>query len=139
MATSGERSVDLALHIGNVWRLAVARPHLLAAHAAAYVALAQDEAAAGKRQLRHRAVLLGLCLGGLLVGVTLLGMALMLWASLPPGTLAQQGLLLAVPAVPLLVAAWAAWALRRAEASPLWAALKVQLARDLTLLHAHDS
>ena len=139
MAASAERSVELAQHIGTVWRLALARPHLLAAHAAAYAALAQDEAAASRALMRRRALLLALCLGGLLVGTTLLGVALMLWASVPSGTLPMPGLLVVVPALPLLLAAWAAWALSRAESMPLWAALKLQAARDLALLRSHGT
>ena len=138
MAASAESSVDLAQHIGTVWRLALARPHLLAAHVAAYAALAQVEAAASRRLMRRRVWLLALCQGGLVVGTTLLGVALMLWASSPPGTLVQPGVLWAVPAFPLLLAAWAGWALKRAASWPLWAALKAQAANDLALLRAHD-
>ena len=132
MAASTERSVEMARRMATVWRLGRARPELLAAHAAAYAALAQDGAAASTR-------LLGLCVGGLLVGTTLLGVALILWVSVPFGTPAQIGVLLAVPALPLLLATWAAWAWRHAGPWPLWAALEVQAARDLTLLRAHDS
>jgi hypothetical protein len=139
MAAPAERSVELAQHIGTVWRLALARPHLLAAHAAAYAALAQDEAAVSRRLMRRRVLLLALCLGGLLVGTTLLGVALMLWASAPSATLLLPGLLLAVPALPLLLAAWAAWALHHAESMPLWSALKEQAARDLALLRSHGT
>ena len=137
MAASAEHSVELAQHLGTVWRLALARPQLLAAHAAAYAALAQDEAAASRRLMRRRVLLLVLCLGGLLVGTTLLGVAVMLWAIVPSSTGLLPGLLLAVPALPLLLAAWAAWVLSRAESMPLWSALKVQAARDLALLRSH--
>ncbi len=139
MAASTERSVEMARRMATVWRLGRARPELLAAHAAAYAALAQDGAAASTRLLGRRALLLGLCVGGLLVGTTLLGVALILWVSVPFGTPAQIGVLLAVPALPLLLATWAAWAWRHAGPWPLWAALEVQAARDLTLLRAHDS
>jgi len=138
MAATAERSVELAQHMATVWRLGRARPHLLAAHAASYAALAQAEAAASTRLIRQRALLIALCASGLLVGSILLGVALMLWASSPPGALALPGVLWAVPAVPLLLAAWAGWSLNRAETWPLWAALKAQAANDMALLRAHD-
>ncbi len=138
MAASAERSVELAQHIATVWRLGRARPHLLAAHAAAYAALAQAEAATSTRLIRQRALLIAVCASGLLVGSMLLGVALMLWASSPPGTMALPVVLWAVPALPLLLAAWAAWALSRAGTWPLWAALKMQAANDMALLRAHD-
>lgn len=139
MAASAERSVELAQHIATVWRLARARPHLLAAHAAAYAALAQAEAAASTRLIRQRALLLALCASGLLVGTMLLGVALMLWAGSPPGSPALPSVLWAVPAMPLLLAAGAGWALNRAGSVPLWSALKAQAASDLALLQAHDT
>jgi hypothetical protein len=139
MAATAPRGVELAHHIATVWRLARARPHLMAAHAAAYAALAQDEAAASTRLIRRRVLWLALCAGGLLVGTMLLGVALMLWASSPPGTLALPGVFWAVPALPLLLAGWAGWVLNRADSLPLWTAVKAQAASDLALLRTHDN
>ena len=97
----------------------------------------RDGAAASLALLRQRALLVAACWSGLLVAAVLLGVALMLWGSAPPGTLARPWVLFVVPAVPLSVALLALAVLMRAAAPPLWATLRAQAAADLALMNAH--
>ena len=118
----------------TLWQLALARPQLVAAHLAGYAALLHEEAAGSAVLLRRQAGLLALVHGSLLTTVVLTGMALMLWAALPTGSLAQPWVLLAVPALPLLVGLWALLAWRRVPVLPAWLTLREQFEADLTLL-----
>lgn len=86
-------------------RLVVDEPQVLAEHLAAYAGLLVEEGgqAIERSQRRYgRQALGGIAI---IVGATLCGVALMLWAALPAATMPQPWLLLAVPALPLAVAA----------------------------------
>lgn len=123
----------------RLWRLALTQPHLLGAHAAGYATLLHEGAAPTAAVLRRQALLLAACWGALVAAVTLMGVALMLWAAAPTGTLAHPWMLALVPALPLVAVGMAWPALHRGITLPLWAALQSQLAADAALLRAHGS
>lgn len=116
-----------------VFRLLLAHPELLAEHASAYGELLRAELLAASAAWQRRLRLQMLAGGALLAGVMLLGQAAMLWTVLP-NNLWQ--LLLGVPALPLLVGAWACWALARPQrpGTEAWAGLSRQLSADLALI-----
>lgn len=124
----------------------MARPQLLAEHAAGYAMLVRDQGAESAGLLRRRFVWSAMLVGGLLIGALLSGVAMMLWALAPSNVLAWPWgwsqpapiVLLAVPLVPLCMAAWAAVALRRGRTLPLWAAVQEQIAADAMLLRGRD-
>jgi uncharacterized membrane protein YqjE len=117
-----------------VVHLLATRPQWLAEHAEAYGELAaaelSDAAAHGLRSLLLAAV--ALCALG--VALTLAGMAAMLWAVTPLVPPASFWLLIATPALPLLVALACLLARRLAQRDDLFAVLVQQLRADLALL-----
>ena len=115
-------------------RLAAGQPQLLAAHAASYAALVRDEGALSLALLQRRVTLQALAVGAIAVAAALAGVAIMLWATAPAGTLAQAWVLAAVPLLPLLGAGWALRAARRIGPLPLWAAWRRQIDADSALL-----
>jgi hypothetical protein len=86
-------------------RLVVDEPQVLAEHLAAYASLLVEEG--GQAIERSQRRFGQQALGGIaiVVGATLCGVALMLWGALPSDAMPQPWLLLAVPALPLVVAA----------------------------------
>ncbi len=118
-----------------LWQLAAGQPQLLAAHAAGYAALMRDEGAVSLQLVLRRGCLQALVFGGGLAGAVLAGVALMLWAVLPPPTALATAVLLVVPLLPLLLSAWALHLVRQLGPLPLWAAWRHQLAADRALLH----
>ena len=94
-------------------RLIAAKPHLVAQHLGAYADLAAAQAADAAQALQKRFVLGAAVAACLLVGTLLAGMAVLLAAALPLSTMPAPWLLLALPALPLLLAAGLAWRLRR--------------------------
>jgi hypothetical protein len=116
-----------------IFRLLLARPELLVEHASAYGELLRAELLAAGTAWQRRLRLQMLAGGALLAGVVLLGQAAM-WLTVLPDT--RWLLLLAVPALPLLVGAWAWWRLVRPEqpGTEAWTGLSRQLSADLTLI-----
>lgn len=125
---------DMSAALQALWRLAAGQPQLLAAHAAGYAALIRDEGAVSLRLVQRRAGLQALLFGSVIVALVLTGVAVMGWAIAPAGSLSHPWVLLAVPALPWLLAAWALRAARRVGPLPLWAAWQEQLAADRALL-----
>jgi hypothetical protein len=99
--------------LGALFELLVPRSDRLAAQLAGYGELVVAQAELVALQLRQRAWLLGGLIVGGVAGLGLAGMALLLAAALPVAQMPLPGLLLAVPALPLLVAAGCALALWR--------------------------
>ena len=122
--------------VTTLWQLALSRPQLLTAHLAGYAQLALDETALSAALVRRRALLGVVAAVALLLAAVHLGVALMLWATAAPGTLAQPWVLVVVPLVPLLCGVWAWLALRRSASLPLWAALRTQAGADVAVLRA---
>ena len=117
-----------------LFRLVTARPQLLAEHVSAYTDLLAEELTATASLVQRRLALQTVALAGVAVGTVLGGVALMLWAALPEGSLRLPWLLLFTPAVPLAIAAWA-WALSGAvHTGDLLVTLRRQLAADTAML-----
>lgn len=114
-----------------LFRLAASEPALLADHLQAYGELVGSEALAALGHWRRAALLQLAALASAAVGLTLAGVALMLWAI---GPVAVPGLLVAVPALPMLVALGCHLAARSAWAQPGSTVLREQWAADLALL-----
>ena len=115
-------------------KLVATQPQLVAHHLGAYAHLASAQASDALLALRGRAVL-GAAAGALFVlGLLLAGVALLLAAVTPMTQMPAPWLLAAAPAVPLLgaVAAW--WAMRRRPWAWSLDPLREQLAADAALL-----
>jgi hypothetical protein len=122
------------LRLHPLLHLVVREPQLLVDHAAGYAEVAMVEAARAAAQWERR-VAWQLAAGtALVVAVMLAGVGLMLWAALPPGSIARPGLVAAIPLLPLLLAVAAGFRARRAGALPNFERLRRQAASDLMLL-----
>ncbi len=116
-----------------LFRLAASEPALLADHLQAYGELAGGEALDALGRWRHAAVLQLAALASAAVGMTLAGVASMLWAV---GPVAVPWLLVTVPALPLLIALGCHLAARRAWTQRGSSVLREQWAADLALLRS---
>lgn len=84
--------------------LVATKPHLIADHVAAYADLVAEEMGAAFSRWKMRFVLRALALFLMAVSVVLFGVALMLWAVIPPSEIHAAWALIAAPAAPLIVA-----------------------------------
>jgi hypothetical protein len=121
-------------HVHPLLRAAVLQPHLLFEHVSAYGAVLAEEgalaASAWRRQLAWQ-----LAAGaGIAIGLVLAGVAAMLWAVVPEVPPGRAWVLLAVPLLPWLVAAWALRQASRRAAHAPFLALRRQAGADLNLL-----
>lgn len=116
-----------------LFRLAASEPALLADHLQAYGELAGGEALDALGRWRHAAVLQLAALASAAVGMTLAGVASMLWAV---GPVAVPWLLVTVPALPLLIALACHLGARSAWAQRGSSVLREQWAADLALLRS---
>ena len=115
--------------------LLATQPQLLAEHAQAYAALVGQEAGLAYNTWRRRVLLYGLALCGLGVAAVLAGVATLLWFTVTPPPSAV-GVLLAVPALPLLFAVICLLMARQpADATP-FASLRRQVNEDMSMLRA---
>jgi uncharacterized membrane protein len=117
-----------------VLRLLATRPQWLAEHAEAYAELAAAEFDDAAASWRRSVGLSALTLCALSVGGALAGVALMLWAVTPVLPERTAWVLLATPAVPLLLALAGVVAQRLARRQALFAVLRQQVQADLLLL-----
>src|SRR3990167_4589409 len=126
--------------IHPVFRLAASQPQLLAEHAAAYAGLLGEELAMGSARLKRR-LALQLAGGarppggaGARGGGVLLGVALLLWASLPGAGARAPWLFVLTPVLPAVLGLWALWLAQDRETVEWFASLRRQLAEDAALL-----
>ncbi|MEO5775007.1 MAG: hypothetical protein ABIQ32_12945 [Sphingomicrobium sp.] len=114
-------------------RLVATQPQLLADHAEAYAGLVGEEIGRSAASLKHRMLLsaIALCLVG--VAAVLAGVALMLWAVVPPADMQAPWALIAAPAVPAVIAL-VCGLMSRQKPTDRFAALKQQVAADLVML-----
>lgn len=110
------------------------QPSLFAEHADAYADLALAEWQGVTGQLTSRALIWVLTAVLGLVGLMLLGTALLLWAVVPMASMPMPWLLWAVPAVPLLGAGVSAWVAATRREAPAFEALRAQWAQDMATL-----
>lgn len=117
-----------------MFKIVASRPELLAEHLAAYGQLATAQAQAAVAQLQQRALLLGMAALTGLLGVALVGVALLLVAVVPLQEMPAPWLLAVVPLVPLAVAVVCVLQLRGLKATSALAPLREQFAADAALL-----
>ena len=116
-------------------RMLVSRPELLAQHLSGYAQLMTAQLGAAGALLQNRALLLAGLACGLLLGLSLAGVACLFAAALPLSDMPAPWLLIVVPALPLGLAAGCAWALRHQPQVWSSALLREQMALDAALLH----
>jgi hypothetical protein len=121
-----------------LFRLAAARPQLLAEHVAAYTELLAEELSATAGLVKQRLVLQAVALAGAAVGAVLAGVALMLWAALPADSLRAPWFLVLTPALPWAIALWAASMSGAVPSGNLLPTLRRQLADDAAMLRGAD-
>lgn len=121
------------LRLHPVLELALLQPQLLLDHAAACSELLLVEADAAASHWRRRGLWSALAAGSLLAVIVLAGVALLLWAALPAGSLSHPQALVIIPLLPLLpgLLAWQALAQPQPAA---FALLRQQLDADLHLM-----
>lgn len=117
-----------------VFRLAASQPQLLAEHAAGYAGLLAEEVASSGAHIKRRITLQIVGLLSLMVASILAGVAVLLWASLPPASLQQPWLLWFTPLIPAAVGIFAIVLAKNGEAPPAFATLREQFAQDASLL-----
>ena len=117
-----------------LFRLAATRPQLLAEHASAYAELVAEELTSGAMAFRRRLTLQSVAVAGFAVSAVLAGVAAMLWAALPAGSLNVPWLLVLVPALPAVLGSWALSAAGAGTPGELFVALRRQLADDAAML-----
>ena len=115
-------------------RLIATEPHLLGDHVEAYADMVGDEVkktgAAWSMRLGLYAA--ALCLVG--VGLVLTGVALMLWAALPPSGFQAPWVLVVVPLVTFVLAGACVLIARRKPAESGFDNVKKQLSADMAML-----
>lgn len=117
-----------------VFRLAASQPQLLAEHAAGYAGLLAEEVASSGAHIKRRITLQIVGLLSLMVATILGGVAILLWASLPPASLQQPWLLWFTPLVPAALGTVAIMLAQHHKAPPAFATLREQFAQDASLL-----
>lgn len=115
-------------------RMMATRPELLAAHLSAYAQLIGVQADEARMVLRTRALLLAGLASGLLLGLALAGTAGLVVAAVRWDGMPAPWLLIAIPALPLGLAAVCGWALSRQPEAWSTRLLREQMAADAALL-----
>jgi hypothetical protein len=115
-------------------RLIATEPQILGDHVEAYAELVGDEVrkTSSAWSLRIGLYLAALALGS--VGLVLTGVAIMLWGSLPPASLHQPWLLVAVPAASFVAAIICVLCARRNPVENAFDNVKKQLSADMAML-----
>lgn len=120
----------------QLWRLLLSQPNLVATHMGHYAMVLRDDTKLAMAYLRYRSLMWAMCLGCSLLFVGLMGVALLLWGTMPEQTQAHAWVLWWVPCAPLLGTIGSCFALRRKPPAPLWRGLQAQISTDLSLLEA---
>jgi hypothetical protein len=115
-------------------RLIATEPQILGDHVEAYAELVGDELKKTSSAWVTRLALYGAALCLLGVGLIFTGVALMLWASLPPTSLQLPWLLVAVPAVTLIAGLVCAVAAKQSRIESAFDNVKKQLSADMAML-----
>ncbi|MGS5086242.1 hypothetical protein ACVC7V_07005 [Hydrogenophaga sp. A37] len=120
--------------IHPVFRLAAAQPLWLAEHAAAYASLVSEALQQGGERLQQRLVLQLAGAACLVVAFTLLGVAVLLWASFPDAGTRSPWLFWLTPVVPAALGVWALRAAQGRAPEEVFERLRGQLDQDLAML-----
>ena len=110
------------------------RTQLLVEHAEGYAALVAAEAAAASTIWKRNALLNAVALCTFGTAAVLAGVALMLWATVPPQNIQASWALWAAPLLPALVALGCTLLARVSSAPAAFSQLRQQLKADLALL-----
>ena len=113
--------------------LIATRPQLLADHAQAYADLVAAELPRATMVWKRQVLLQGLGFASLGLALLLSGMALMLWGTLPPATMAAPWLLWAVPGLFALTGLLLCLAARRSVERDLLQELRQQISADMAM------
>ena len=114
--------------------LAASQPQLLAEHAGGYAELLALEAGEFSQAWKRRLLLHALALGSALMGLTLAGVAALLWAVTPPAQIQAPWMLWAVPLLPLFGALGCLLVAQSGARGQSFDRLRQQLAADLQML-----
>ncbi|APW48409.1 hypothetical protein RA876_12220 [Rhodoferax antarcticus] len=115
--------------------LLATRPQLLVDHAQAYAALVNEESGLAYGVWLRRVLLYVIALCAVSVAAVLAGVATLLWFTVAPPASAL-GVLVAVPAVPLLLAVVCVLLARQSSKSASFANLRRQINEDVAMLRA---
>jgi hypothetical protein len=114
--------------------LIVREPALLADHAGAYAELLGEEIGVASAQWKRKVLLSAVALCSAGVGAVLTGVALMLWAVIPPESMHAPWALIVAPLVPLGLSA-VCWVSAQSAAGPkAFEQVRRQLREDAALL-----
>lgn len=113
-------------------KFAIQQPERLADHASAYLGLAAAELDVEVTTLQERLMWQLVMSQGLSIGLTLAGVALLLWVALPQPL--PLGWMALPPLLPLLVSLGIGIRVRRHPRAPVFAVLRTQAAMDVQLL-----
>jgi len=122
--------------IHPLFRLIVSDPQLLADHVEAYSELVAEEVGAVTTQLKKRAVLHAVSLVCIMVGVLLAGIAVLLWAAIPPDNMNSPLALFIAPCVPIVIGVCAHFAAKAPMAEHGFKTIREQLAADAAMLRS---
>lgn len=120
--------------IHPIFRLIASQPQLIADHAQAYSELVAQEIDAFGDHWRSRLLFGTLGLVAAAVTLTLVGVAVMLWAVTPDNEMRAPWALIIMPALPALLTFWCIVRMRAAAAGLRSSALREQLAADAAML-----
>ena len=122
--------------IHPLFRLLVSEPQMLADHVEAYSELVSEEMGAVAAQWKRRAILHGVSLACAGLAVMLIGMGLMLWAAVPIENMNSPWALVIIPAIPVIMAAWAHFAAKAPPSEHGLKTIREQLAADAAMLRS---
>lgn len=114
--------------------LIATQPQLLADHAEAYADLLGEELGSASAIWKRRLALHAVALCSLGVSAVLGGVALMLWAVIPPADIQAPWALIAGPSLPLAVALGCLWAARPQPSAGTFDNVKRQMKADVAML-----
>lgn len=114
--------------------LLVREPDLLADHAGAYAELLGEEIGVASTHWKRKALLSAVALCSAGVGAVLVGVALMLWAVIPPENMNAPWALIAAPLVPLGLAVGCWVSAQRQAGSRAFEQVRRQLREDAAML-----
>lgn len=110
------------------------QPQLLADHAEAYAELFGEELGAASAQWKRKAMLNAAALCGVGVSVVLAGVALMLWAVIPPADIQAPWALIVAPLLPLVAGGVCLWVAQTGAAKASFGAVREQVKADMAML-----
>ena len=115
-------------------RLAATEPHLLGDHVEAYAALVGEEAKEVSTSWVRRIALYAVAGIMGLVGLILVGVALLFWAAVPTDQYNAGWALVVIPLVPLAIAAGCAFSARSKPIAAAFEKVRQQLNADMAML-----